>query len=322
MSFRRRPPSFFFVFSIFSKIFVGGLSWDTTRESLKDYFSKYGEVLDANIKFDPATKKSRGFGFVLYSESAAVDRCLNQGEAHCLDGKEVDPKRAEPHQHKGPINPRARKVFIGGLHESISEDMIRHHFSRIGNVGEIEMPIDRSTQKRRGYCFVAMETEDQVSVAIQKRFQEISGYTVEVKKAIPDEKRESRGEWSGRGRGRGGGFNRGGGGGWGGGGGGGGSSSSWGGNPYGQSTYYNHTYQPSYQPSYGGYYDNFYGGFGGGGTYQGYGGGGGYGQYQGYYGGGGSGSRSRGDPYQQGDYSRYGPMRSFGGSHYHRQYPY
>ena len=46
----------------------------------------------------------------------------------------VDPKRAEPHQHKGPINPRARKVFIGGLHESISEDMIRHHFSRIGNV--------------------------------------------------------------------------------------------------------------------------------------------------------------------------------------------
>ena len=42
-------------------------------DSLRAYFEKYGEIRDVDIKIDPATQASRGFGFVLFAELFSID---------------------------------------------------------------------------------------------------------------------------------------------------------------------------------------------------------------------------------------------------------
>ena len=69
-------------------MFVGGLSLDTTNESLGEFFSKYGELTDCIVMRDGDSKRSRGFGFVKYITSQARDDCLKE-KPHVVDGKTV-----------------------------------------------------------------------------------------------------------------------------------------------------------------------------------------------------------------------------------------
>ncbi|KAK7823169.1 hypothetical protein U0070_027376 [Myodes glareolus] len=70
------------------KMFIGGLSWQTSPDSLRDYFSKFGEIRECMVMRDPTTKRSRGFGFVTFADPASVDKVLGQPH-HELDSKTV-----------------------------------------------------------------------------------------------------------------------------------------------------------------------------------------------------------------------------------------
>ncbi|KAM9812081.1 RNA-binding protein Musashi homolog 2b isoform 4-T4 [Syngnathus typhle] len=77
------------------KMFIGGLSWQTSPDSLKHYFNTFGEIRECMVMRDPTTKRSRGFGFVTFADSASVDNVLAQPH-HELDSKMIDPKVAFP----------------------------------------------------------------------------------------------------------------------------------------------------------------------------------------------------------------------------------
>ena len=64
-------------------MFVGGISQDTDEEHLRQYFSKYGHIENASVMTDRETGKSRGFGFVIFEDYDAVDKCCGSSYGNC-----------------------------------------------------------------------------------------------------------------------------------------------------------------------------------------------------------------------------------------------
>jgi RNA-binding protein Musashi len=59
-------------------MFIGGLSWQTSSDRLRDYLSKFGEIRECMVMRNPKTKRSRDFGFVTSTDPASVDKVLGQ----------------------------------------------------------------------------------------------------------------------------------------------------------------------------------------------------------------------------------------------------
>ena len=69
------------------KLFIGGISWETTEDRLREYFQSFGEVLEAVIMKDRATGRARGFGFLVFSDPIVAERVVLL--RHVIDGKLV-----------------------------------------------------------------------------------------------------------------------------------------------------------------------------------------------------------------------------------------
>ena len=78
------------------KLFVGGLAFTTTDEALYKYFSKFGRVTSAVVMRNPSSKRSRGFGFVMYDAPTSAVACVDFAGTHVVDDQEVDVKHATP----------------------------------------------------------------------------------------------------------------------------------------------------------------------------------------------------------------------------------
>ncbi|CAN6701164.1 unnamed protein product [Malus baccata var. baccata] len=256
------------------KLFVGGVSWETTEENFSNYFSKYGEIVDSVIMIDKHTGKPRGFGFVTFSDPMVIDSVLEV--EHVIDGRVVEVKRTVP---RGDIGfkgaSKRKKIFVGGIPTSLTDDELGEYFSAYGTIVEHQIMLDHKTGRSRGFGFVTFENEDALDkIFSDGKVHELGGKQVEIKKAEPKRgggdfsgsSARSYGSLSGAAAGYGA-YNSGSrhngkmGRGFGGGGGGGGYG------PYGA---YN-----NYGGNYGGGYAGFYGGYGG--NYGGYGYGFGYG---------------------------------------------
>lgn len=71
------------------KLFCGGLSWDTTDESLRAAFEVFGELTEAKVVYDRETNRSKGFGFVAFATEAAAREALEKMDNAVLDGRTI-----------------------------------------------------------------------------------------------------------------------------------------------------------------------------------------------------------------------------------------
>uniref|UniRef100_A0AAQ4RWY3 RRM domain-containing protein n=1 Tax=Gasterosteus aculeatus aculeatus TaxID=481459 RepID=A0AAQ4RWY3_GASAC len=130
------------------KMFIGGLSWQTSPDSLRDYFSKFGEIRECMVMRDPTTKRSRGFGFVTFTDAASVDKVLAQ-QHHELDSKTIDPKVAFPRRAQPKMVTRTKKIFVGGLSANTVVEDVKQYFEQFGKVDDAMLMFDKTTNRHR-----------------------------------------------------------------------------------------------------------------------------------------------------------------------------
>ena len=198
-------------------------------ESLKDYFSQFGEVYECTVMRDGATGRSRGFGFLTFRDPKTVNVVMVK--EHYLDGKivrpdhsistktpfhlrfpgsrermrrevltcfrdiKIDPKRAIPRDEQE----RTSKIFVGGVSQEANEAIFKDYFAQYGRVVDATLMMDKDTGRPRGFGFVTFDSEAAVENTLNGDLT-ILGKPIEVKKAQPrGDMQEGGGDSLGRG---------------------------------------------------------------------------------------------------------------------------
>ncbi|KAJ9184704.1 hypothetical protein P3X46_004406 [Hevea brasiliensis] len=166
------------------KLFVRGLAWNTTSETLCAAFRVHGEIEEGAVIYDKATGKSRGYGFITYkhmestqSALAAPSKLIDGRMSVCnlacegLSGASTTPDSAQ------------RKLYIGGLSPEISSEMLLNFFGRHGEIEEGSVAYDKDTNESRGFGFVTYKTVEAAKKAIEDPQKTLGGRTIIVKLA-------------------------------------------------------------------------------------------------------------------------------------------
>jgi len=83
------------VINMSKKLFVGGLSWNTTDMLLRQAFEAFGPVMEAKVVLDRETGRSRGFGFVTFTDAAHAQQAMTELDGQSLDGRTIRVNEAQ-----------------------------------------------------------------------------------------------------------------------------------------------------------------------------------------------------------------------------------
>ncbi|KNA14114.1 hypothetical protein SOVF_110620 [Spinacia oleracea] len=164
------------------KLFVRGLAWNTTSETLCAAFIGHGEIEEGAVITDKATGKSRGYGFITYKNMDSAQDAL-KASSKLIDGRLTVCNLACEGLSSASTAPdqAQRKLYIGGLSPEITTEMLLSFFSRHGEIDEGSVAYDKDTNKSRGFGFVTYKTVDSAKKALDDPERTLGGRNITVK---------------------------------------------------------------------------------------------------------------------------------------------
>lgn len=163
------------------KIWVGSVDYKTTSETLRNYFAKFGDLVDAVVIQD-RNGRSRGFGFVVYRDPEVADKVLK--DKHTIDGRQLDLKKAVTRDEINNKRLKTRRLFIGALTADTTTEELRNYFVQFGPLDDCVVMLDRNSMQSRGFGFVTYDKEETAEAVLAKEHM-LKGARLEVKKAEP-----------------------------------------------------------------------------------------------------------------------------------------
>ncbi|KAL3533913.1 hypothetical protein ACH5RR_007434 [Cinchona calisaya] len=166
------------------KLFVRGLAWNTTSETLCAAFEEHGEIEEGAVIFDKASGKSRGYGFITFKDMDSAQRALK------APGKMIDGRMAVCNLACDSLSSTSttadqaqRKLYVGSLSPETTSEMLLSFFERHGEIEEGSVAYDKETNKSRGFGFVTYTTVEAAKRAIDDPQKMLGGRNITVKLA-------------------------------------------------------------------------------------------------------------------------------------------
>jgi nucleolin len=210
-----------------ANLFIGNLSWNVDEEWLQREFAEFGELNGVRIVTDRETGRSRGFGYVEYTNAADAVKAMEAKKGTDLDGRTINLDYAAPRQANPPADrsqdrarsygdstsPESDTLFVGNLPFSATEDALHEAFGAHGSVLGIRLPTEQETGRPKGFGYVQFSSIDEAKAAHSAlNGHELEGRAIRLDFSTPRPAGGDRGGFGGRGRGGGGFGGRGGGG--------------------------------------------------------------------------------------------------------------
>lgn len=175
------------------KLFVRGLGWETTTEKLRQVFSAYGELDEANslVITDKNSGKSKGFGFVTFKHIDAAILALKEPNKK-IDGRITVTALAAAgnsgNSHSSDVS--LRKIYVGNIPFEISSERLLNHFSTYGEIEEGPLGFDKQTGKAKGFAFFVYKTEEGARASLADPMKTLDGHQVVCKLATDNKKQK------------------------------------------------------------------------------------------------------------------------------------
>ncbi|XP_019434416.1 PREDICTED: UBP1-associated protein 2B-like isoform X2 [Lupinus angustifolius] len=172
------------------KIFIHGLGWDSTAETLTSVFSKYGEIEDCKAVTDKLSGKSKGYAFILFKHRSGARRALKQPQ------KEIGNRTtscqlasAGPVPAPPPVAPAVseytqRKIFVSNVSADIDPQKLLEFFKQFGEVEDGPLGLDRQTGKPKGFALFVYKSVDSAKKALEDPHKQFEGHVLYCQKAV------------------------------------------------------------------------------------------------------------------------------------------
>mgnify|MGYP000143129008 FL=1 len=163
------------------KLFIGGLTIETTEAQIEEHFSKFGFVFDILIIRNRDSNVSKGYGFISCNNIKTYQRII--ASEHTINGRIIDchasfKKSDDPQKFKENAN---KKIFVGGISLETTDQDLSNYFSTFGAVRQCYVIKDPVTKRSKKFGFAIMRDLDAVEAVLAVQTHCIRGVNASCK---------------------------------------------------------------------------------------------------------------------------------------------
>ncbi|OAY77399.1 UBP1-associated protein 2C [Ananas comosus] len=179
------------------KLFIRGLGWETTTETLRSLFSAFGELEEAVVIVDKNTGKSKGYGFITFRHADGALLALKEPSKK-IDGRMAVTQLASAGAGGAAGSAAAaaapaadvslRKIYVGNVPAEMPSERLLTQFASYGEIEEGPLGFDKQTGKFRGFALFVYKTVEAAQAALIEPTKTIDGHVLVCKLAIEGKK--------------------------------------------------------------------------------------------------------------------------------------